>query len=103
MTVTKKEILRTLAIQVFLIVLFGHIYASMDKFLENKHFAYNDDYNAGQEDKTIGFFDYLYFSAVTSASTGFGDVIPASDLARVIVTIQILLSYSLILRLIFTK
>ncbi len=45
------------------------------------------------------YLDYFYFSTVTSASTGFGDITPMTPIAKLVVTAQILLTYTNILRI----
>ena len=40
-----------------------------------------------------GYFDFIYFSFVTCATVGYGDISPASALAKVFVTVQIILFF----------
>jgi hypothetical protein len=39
------------------------------------------------------FFDFIYFSALTFATVGFGDIIPISSCAKILVLMEVLLSF----------
>jgi CBS domain containing-hemolysin-like protein len=44
-------------------------------------------------DQYLNFIDLFYFTTVTSATVGFGDIFPKTSFARLIVTIQILTTF----------
>jgi hypothetical protein len=46
------------------------------------------------------FFDFVYFSVVTAATVGFGDILPVSAEARLLVMSQILLTFALVVLLV---
>ena len=90
--ISKKLLLKIISIQIFIIILFSLIYY----FIGNDNFILN--YSNNNIINKFNFFDYLYFSVVTSSTTGYGDIIPSTKLARILVTTQILLVYTTILR-----
>lgn len=94
--ISKKLLLKIISIQIFIIILFSLIYY----FIGNDNFILNysnNNINSNINNK-FNYFDYLYFSVVTSSTTGYGDIIPSTNLARILVTTQILLVYTTILR-----
>jgi len=44
----------------------------------------------------ISFVDALYFSTITLSTTGYGDVVPVSGVARVVVSVEIVLGFGLL-------
>ena len=44
-------------------------------------------------------FDFVYFSVVTAGTVGFGDILPVSAEARLLVMSQILLTFALVVLL----
>jgi uncharacterized membrane protein len=44
-----------------------------------------------------GIFDFLYFSAITQTTVGYGDILPNSTGIRLLVVSQILLGYILLI------
>ena len=44
-----------------------------------------------------GYWDFLYFSAITQGTVGYGDILPNSRFVRMLVVSQIFLSYSIVL------
>jgi hypothetical protein len=46
--------------------------------------------------KVTGYVDYIYFSIVTSTTIGYGDISPATDLGKVIVSTEAILSLAFI-------
>lgn len=89
---TKKELFKIILLQLGIIFVFSVIYYNMnsDDFIFRNRDDKKDENN---------YLDYFYFSTVTSASTGFGDISPKTTIAKVIVTLQILLTYTNILRI----
>lgn len=91
----KKEVLQIIVLQLIIIIVFSLIYY----FVGSDNFIYTQ---TGQNvSKKLEYLDFLYFSTVTSASTGYGDIIPNTNLARILVTIQILITYTTIFRVFF--
>ena len=89
---TKKELLKIILLQLGIIFAFSVIYYIMD----SDNFIFR---NTNIKKEENNYLDYFYFSTVTSASTGFGDISPKTTIAKVIVTLQILLTYTNILRI----
>lgn len=74
-----------------LVILFGVIYRLMDRFSEVGHFA---RYGQAVE---LNFGDALYFSLVTLATVGYGDITPQSAPARVVVVFEVVMGILLLL------
>ena len=89
---TKKELFKIILLQLGIIFVFSVIYYNMHS--ENFIFRSRDDKKFENN-----YLDYFYFSTVTSASTGFGDISPKTTIAKIVVTMQILLTYTNILRI----
>ncbi|MDJ0950807.1 MAG: ion channel [Alphaproteobacteria bacterium] len=73
------------------IIVFAAIYRIIDRFGDVSHFRI-----AG-EVQELNFPDALYFSAVTLSTVGYGEMTPASDLTKVIVSVQIVSGVLLLL------
>jgi voltage-gated potassium channel len=56
-----------------------------------------EDFNGGEGLKTYN--DYLYFTVVTHASIGYGDISPKSRKAKNLVMIHIIISFVMIISL----
>lgn len=56
-----------------------------------------DDFNGGDGLKEYN--DYLYFSVITHASVGYGDISPKSRRAKMIVTLHAVLAFTFIISL----
>ena len=89
---TKKELLKIILLQLGIIFAFSVIYYIMD----SDNFIFR---NTNIKKEENNYLDYFYFSTVTSASTGFGDISPNTTIAKIVVTLQILLTYTNILRI----
>lgn len=73
------------------IIVFASIYRIIDRFGAVHHFMI-----AGHPQE-ITFPEALYFSVVTLSTVGYGEIVPASNIARVIVAIQIVIGVLLLL------
>ena len=109
--INKKQIIKIIYVQLLIIFVFSLIYYKMDS--KNFNFRNRNNYNNSNnsnnhfifrykdENTKVSFLDFFYFSTVTSASTGFGDITPKTREAKIVVTIQILLTYTNILSIFF--
>lgn len=75
----------------FLVIVFAALYRVIDRYSGVAHFRID---GVGRD---ITFSESLYFSIVSMSTVGYGDVLPASDIVRVIVAIQIMLGVVLLL------
>lgn len=92
--INKKQLVNTVLLQISIIIIFSFIYY----FIGEDNFIFNiNNLNV----KVTNYLEYLYFSIGTSSSTGFGDIVPITQLARTLVILQIFITYTTILRLIF--
>lgn len=92
--INKKQLVNTVLLQISIIIIFSFIYY----FIGEDNFIFNiNNLNV----KVTNYLEYLYFSIGTSSSTGFGDIVPRTQLARTLVILQIFITYTTILRLIF--
>ena len=71
-------VLKGVAIYISLSFVFGLLYYFLDS-LDFKHDSASD---------TVHFLDYIYFSAVTFTTIGYGDIIPKAGTGQVIVLIE---------------
>lgn len=67
---------------------FARIYDS----LGNKHIAFNVE-KFLEQGVNPDFWSYLYYSIVTFTTLGFGDIVPLSNLGRLVVGIEVFLGY----------
>lgn len=74
-----------------LIIVFGAVYRIVDRFSAMPAFKVEG------VARHITFPEGLYFSIVTLSTVGYGDVIPASDLSRAIVSVQMICGILLLL------
>ncbi len=74
-----------------LVVIFACLYRIVDAFTLAKHFRIDGDL------REIGFLESLYFSVITLSTVGYGDIIPATDVIRVVAAVQIVLGVLLLL------
>lgn len=74
-----------------LVIVFAALYRIIDHYSVFSHFVID---GARRE---IDFTESLYFSLITISTVGYGDIVPGSDVVRVIVAIQIMLGVLLLL------
>ena len=93
----KREIQNTILLQISIILIFSLIYY----FIGDENFSLNIFDKTKSKSKVTNYLDFLYFSFVISSTTGFGDIVPITDLSRMLVILQIFITYTSILRLVF--
>jgi inward rectifier potassium channel len=73
-----NAVLKGVAIYLALTLVFGIVYYLFDSL----------DFKTALGNKAIGFLDYIYFSAVTFSTIGYGDFIPKAGTGQIIVFIE---------------
>jgi voltage-gated potassium channel len=81
----------SLTFYLFNTILFASIYRLMDRFSTTPHFMVEGEPSA------LSFAECIYFSVITLSTVGYGDITPASDSARLVVTLQVIIGAVLIL------
>ena len=66
-----------------LVIVFACLYSIIDRYSVDAHFRV-----FGQS-RDIDFSEALYFSVVTIATVGYGDIVPGSNLVRVLATLEV--------------
>jgi voltage-gated potassium channel len=74
-----------------LVIVFAAIYNLVS------HGAEAHQFRIGTEFRPLSFFEALYFSVVTLATVGYGDIVPASNLVRALVAVEVIFGILLIL------
>lgn len=74
-----------------LVIVFASLYRILDVYSSEDHFV------IGGATRDITFLESLYFSIVTLATVGYGDIVPRTDLVRAIVAVEIVLGVLLLL------
>jgi len=80
-----------LAIFLLVALLFSALYAFLPETGPNPSLIFNLKENPNKP--VSGFITYFYFSITTQTKVGFGDIVPASDPAKIITIIQVLFGY----------
>jgi voltage-gated potassium channel len=75
----------------FLVIFFGAIYSILSQHSATPHFHVNG------VDRPITFLEAIYFSVVTISTVGYGDVVPASNVMRVLASLQVICGVLLLL------
>jgi voltage-gated potassium channel len=73
------------------VIAFAAVYRILDRSGDAAHFR------IGGELRAISFPESLYFSIVTMATVGYGDIVPASDPARAVAAVQVVFGVLLLL------
>jgi voltage-gated potassium channel Kch len=84
------KVWRVIIVQILIIFVFAIIYYFID------YRGFNINFTDTSKDK-LTFINYLYFSTVTSSTVGYGDIHPTNNITKIIVILQILISYTNIL------
>ncbi|MEZ5667025.1 MAG: potassium channel family protein [Alphaproteobacteria bacterium] len=75
----------------FNVIVFAALYRLIDRYSLASHFRIDG------VARDMTFAECLYFSVVTLSTVGYGDIVPASDSARLIVSLQVVLGAVLVL------
>lgn len=74
-----------------IVIVFACVYRILDRFTGA------DQFFIQASERAITFPEALYFSIITLSTVGYGEIVPATDLVRVIVSIEIMLGVLLLL------
>jgi voltage-gated potassium channel len=74
-----------------LVIVFAAIYGIISHSWDAHQFRIGTEYRA------LTYFEALYFSVVTLATVGYGDIVPASNLVRALVAVEVIIGVMLIL------
>ena len=74
-----------------LVILFASIFSIISQFAGAQHFR------VGNVIRAISFSEAVHFSIVTISTVGYGDIVPASNLARVLASIEVICGVLLLL------
>jgi voltage-gated potassium channel len=74
-----------------LVIVFAAIYSIVSHSSDIHHFR------IGMEYRPLSYFEALYFSVVTLATVGYGDIVPASNVVRALVAVEVIIGILLIL------
>ncbi|MDX2201222.1 MAG: ion channel [Hyphomicrobiaceae bacterium] len=74
-----------------LVIVFGSIYAMMSQFSHVQHF------HVGGVARALSHQEAIYLSVATISTVGYGDIVPASNLARVLTSVEVLCGVILLL------
>jgi hypothetical protein len=75
-----------------LVIVFGALYTVIDRVSTQPHFVI-----AGAGGRDITFPEALHFSLVTLATVGYGDIVPGSNLIRVLSSVEVVAGILLLL------
>jgi hypothetical protein len=73
-----NAVLKGVAIYISIALVFGMLYYFLDSL----------DFKSTSGSNTINFLDYIYFSAVTFTTIGYGDIVPKAGTGQVIVLVE---------------
>jgi voltage-gated potassium channel len=80
-----------LAFYAILVIAFAAAYGIISRSSPLPHFRIGDEY------RSLTYFEALYFSVVTLATVGYGDIVPTSNLVRMLVAFEVIIGVLLIL------
>jgi hypothetical protein len=75
----------SIIVNILVMIIFSELYWALDQDDSEEHFGFEDSVDA------------YYFSTVTSSSVGFGDVLPRSKKAKILVMIHIMTMFFVVL------
>jgi voltage-gated potassium channel len=74
-----------------LVIVFATIYRNLDRLSAEPLFS------IGGTVRHIGFAESLYFSVITLSTVGYGDIVPRTDVARMLIAVEVVLGIVLLL------
>jgi voltage-gated potassium channel len=74
-----------------LVIVFASIYCLVSQYSPGPHFR------VGNAARVIGFSEAIHFSIVTISTVGYGDIVPTSNLARVLASLEVICGVMLLL------
>ncbi len=80
-----------LSFYAILVIAFAALYGIVSRFSALHHFRIEGEYRA------LTFFESLYFSVVTLATVGYDDIVPASNIVRMLAAFEVIVGVMLIL------
>ncbi len=80
-----------LSFYTILIIAFAAVYGIISRSSAYHHFRIGEEY------RSLTFFESLYFSVITLATVGYGDIVPASNLVRMLAALEVIVGIMLIL------
>jgi voltage-gated potassium channel len=80
-----------LSFYAILVIAFAAVYGLISRSSAYHHFRIVDEY------RSLTFFESLYFSVITLATVGYGDIVPSSNLVRMLAAFEVIVGVLLIL------
>ncbi len=80
-----------LSFYAILVIAFAALYGIISRSSSIPHFRIGDEY------RSLSFFESIYFSVITLATVGYGDIVPSSDLVRMLAAFEVIVGIMLIL------
>jgi voltage-gated potassium channel len=74
-----------------LVILFASMFSIVSQFSAGDHFR------VGSTARSLSFSEAIHFSIVTISTVGYGDIVPASNIARVLASIEVICGVLLLL------
>jgi len=74
-----------------LVILFASVFSIVSQFPAGEHFR------VGSTSRSLSFSEAIHFSVVTISTVGYGDIVPASNIARVLASIEVICGVLLLL------
>lgn len=80
-----------LSFYAIVVIAFAAVYGIISRGSSLHHFRIGDEY------RSLTFFELLYFSVTTLATVGYGDIVPLSNLVRMLAAFEVIVGVLLIL------